>query len=37
MLEVNKKNYLRPGSILLQDDGLQQAIALFQQRLLEVC
>lgn len=34
MLEVNKKTYLKPGSILLQDDGLRDDITAFQQRLL---
>lgn len=34
MLEVNKKAYLKPGTILLQDDGLRDVIASFQQRLL---
>lgn len=34
MLEVNKKTYLKHGSILLQDDGLRDDITAFQQRLL---
>ena len=34
MLEVNKKTYLKPDSIHLQDDGLRDVIAEFQLRLL---
>jgi N-formylglutamate amidohydrolase len=34
MLEINKKAYLKPGTIHLQDDGLRDVIAEFQQRLL---
>lgn len=34
MLEVNKKAYLKPGSIQLQDDGLRDVIAGLQERLL---
>lgn len=34
MLEVNKKTYLKPGSILLQDDGLRDDITAFQRQLL---
>ena len=34
MLEVNKKAYLKYGTIHLQDDGLRDVIAEFQQRLL---
>lgn len=35
MLEVNKKAYLRPGSILLQDNDLRGVITSFQKRLLD--
>lgn len=35
MLEVNKKAYLKSGTILLQDDGLRDVISSFQGRLLE--
>lgn len=35
MLEVNKKVYLKSGTILLQDDGLRDVISSFQGRLLE--
>lgn len=35
MLEVNKKTYLKSGTILLLDDGLRDVIAVFQKRLLE--
>ena len=34
MLEINKKAYLKPDTIHLQDDGLRDVIAEFQQRLL---
>lgn len=34
MLEVNKKAYLKPGTIHLLDDGLRNVIAEFQKRLL---
>lgn len=34
MLEVNKKAYLKPGSTLLQGDGLRDVITELQKRLL---
>lgn len=34
MLEVNKKAYLKPGSIFLQDDGLRDVVASFQKQLI---
>ena len=37
MLEVNKKAYLKSGTILLQDDGLRDVIADFQKQLIMTC
>lgn len=34
MLEVNKKTYLKFGSIALRDSNLHEVIKSFQQRLL---
>ena len=34
MLEINNKTYMKTGSIHLQDDGMRNVIAEFQERLL---